>query len=134
MNNIFWLFDRFNIRVKHCYKFQTVLKSKKVAKVAKSEQYIFFLFDNLEVRNMLQVMQLIRSQKMKNIAKYGHNCKHRKRITITFQVVNFYWLIILIILVSSPHAHFKETYSLRGNSGILEFHSNFVCRHRAFEM
>ena len=74
------------------------------------------------------ILRANKKQRMKNITKYGHNCKHRKHITITFQVVNFYWLIILIILVSSPHAHFKETYSLRGNSGILEFQSNFVCR------
>ena len=80
------------------------------------------------------ILRANKKQRMKNITKYGHNCKHRKHITITFQVVNFYWLIILIILVSSPHAHFKETYSLRGNSGILEFQSNFVCRHRALEM
>ena len=33
---------------------------------------------------------------------------------ITFQVVNFYWLLILIILVSRPHAHCKETYLLEG--------------------
>ena len=86
----------------------------------------------LESNLKLSISRANKKQRMKNITKYGHNCKHRKHITITFQVVNFYSLIILITLASSPHTHFKETYSLRGNSGILEFQSKFVCRPEGF--
>ena len=70
----------------------------------------------------LSILRANKKQRTKNIIKYGHDCKHRKHITITFQIVNFYWLIILIILVSSPHAHFKD--SLGGNSRTLEFQSS----------
>ena len=102
--------------------------------IPRAIRYVNLLSHMSYLDTYILILRANKKQRMKNITKYGHNCKHRKHITITFQVVNFYWLIILIILVSSPHAHFKETYSLRGNSGILEFQSNFVCRHRALEM
>ena len=78
-------------------------------------RYVNFLSHMSYLDTYILILRANKKQRMKNITKYGHNCKHRKHITITFQVVNFYWLIILIILVSSLHAHFEETYSLRGN-------------------
>ena len=88
----------------------------------KAIRHVNFLSHMSYLDTYILILRANKKQRMKNITKYGHNCKHRKHITITFQVVNFYWLIILIILVSSPHAHFKD--SLGGNSRTLEFQSS----------